>query len=46
MNAMYVKEVMSHLDTSQENVDISIMESTSLNNDLLNVVNDNTAREG
>lgn len=43
---MDVKQVMPRLDTTQENVDISIMESNSLNDDLLNVSNDNTEREG
>ena len=43
---MDVKQVMPRLDTTQENVDISIMESNSLNDDLLNVSNDNTDREG
>lgn len=43
---MDVKQVMPRLDTTQENIDISIMESNSLNDDLLNVSNDNTEREG
>lgn len=43
---MDVKQVMPRLDTTQENADISIMESNSPNDDLLNVSNDNTEREG
>ena len=38
-------EVTSYLDTSQENIDISIIESTCLNDHLLNISNDKTERE-
>ena len=45
MKVLHVREVTSNLDTSQENVDISIIESTCLNDHLLNVPNDNTEKE-
>ena len=38
-------EVTSYLDTSQENIDISIIDSTCLNDHLLNISNDKTERE-
>ena len=45
MKVWHVREVTSYLNTSQENVDISIAESTCLNDYLLNVSNDNTEKE-
>ena len=45
MNVMHVTEVTSYLDISQENVDISIIELTCLNDHLLNVSNDNAEKE-
>ena len=45
MKVMHVTEITSLLDTSQKNVDISIIESTCFNGHLLNVFNDNTERE-
>ena len=45
MKVLHVREVTSYLDTSQENVDISVAESTCLNDHLLNVSNDNTEKE-
>ena len=45
MKVLHVREVTSYLDTSQEDVDISIIESTCLNDNLLNVSNDNTENE-
>lgn len=42
---MHVKEVTSHLETSQKIVDIRIIEFTNLNDNLLNVLNDNAERE-
>ena len=45
MKVMHVTEVTSFLDTSQKNVDISIIESTCFNGHLLNYFNDNTERE-
>lgn len=45
MKAMHVRKVTSYLYTSWENVGISIIGSTCLNDHLLNVSNDNTNRE-
>ena len=45
MKVMDLREVTSYFDTSKENVDISIIESTCLNDRLLNVSNDITQRE-
>ena len=45
MKVMHVREVSSYLDTSQEKVDINIIESTCLNGHSLNALNDNTERE-
>ena len=45
MKAMHVRKVTSYLYKSRENVGISIIESTCLNDHLLSVSNDNTNRE-
>ena len=45
MKVLHAREVTSYLDTSQANVDISIIESICLNDHLLNVANDNTEKE-
>ena len=45
MKVLHVREVTSYLDMSLKNVDISIAESTCLNDHLLNVSNDNIEKE-